>query len=213
MQRTPITDVWEFLTTPSWTTAVYWLLLIGSVVIAARAWARLPEQRGLPQLGDWLLRLLIGSMWWEESLWKLPPYYTDDPTSPFGTSGLPFWMGQMAKFAPFKIQADFVQNVVLAHFYLFAPIVYLTEVAIGVSLMLGLLTRLGGLMGFLMALNLWAGLYVAPNEWPWTYFFLVAIQGFLTLHPRGRSLGADALLRARAATTAGWWPTVVRLAS
>jgi uncharacterized membrane protein YphA (DoxX/SURF4 family) len=213
MKRTPITDVWDFLTTPSWTTAVFWLLLIGSIAIAARVWASQPAQRSPTTIGDWLLRLLIGAMWWEESLWKLPPYYTDDPTAPFGTTGLSFWMGQMAEYAPFELQARFVKDVVLAHFYLFAPIVYLTEVAIGVSLMLGLLTRLGGLMGFLMALNLWAGLYVAPHEWPWTYFFLVVIQGFLTLHPRGRSLGLDALLRARGGRPTGWWPMLVRLAT
>jgi uncharacterized membrane protein YphA (DoxX/SURF4 family) len=208
MKRTPITDVWGFLTEPSWTTAVFWLLLIGSAVIAARAWTSQPAQRSPARLGDWLLRLVIGAMWWQQSLWKLPPYYTDDPTAPFGTTGLAFWMGQMAKYAPFELQARLVQDVVLAHFYLFAPLVYLTEVGIGVSLMLGLLTRLGGLAGFLMALNLWAGLYVAPGEWPWTYAFLVVIQAVYTLHPPGRSLGVDALLRARSG-----WPRLIGLAS
>lgn len=197
MKRTPITDVWGFLTTPSWTTAVFWLLLIASAAIAVLVWSRQAAQRDPARLGDWLLRLLIGSMWWQQSLWKLPPYYTDDPSAPFGTTGLAFWMGQIVKFGPFEFQARLVQDVVLAHFYFFAPIVYLTEVGIGVSLMLGLLTRLGGLAGFLMALNLWAGLYVAPGEWPWTYFFLIVIQGLYTLHPPGRSLGLDALLRAR----------------
>ena len=197
MTRTPITDVWEFLTAPSWTTAVFWLFVVASIVIALSALMRLPEQRGLKPLLDWPLRFVIGAMWWQESLWKLPPYYTDDPSAPFGATGLAFWMGQMAKFAPFKLHAWFVQNVVLAHFYLFAPIVYATEVAIGASLMLGLLTRLGGLAGFAMALNLWAGLYVAPGEWPWTYFFLVVIMALFAVHPPGRSLGLDALLRWR----------------
>jgi len=68
------------------------------------------------------------------------------------------------------------------------------------TLMLGVLTRLGGLAGFAMALNLWAGLYVAPNEWPWTYFFLVVIMALFTVHPPGRSLGLDVLLRRRAGT-------------
>ena len=48
-----------------------------------------------------------------------------------------------------------------------------------------------------MALNLWLGLYSAPNEWPWTYAFLAILQlGFL-IDPPGRSLGADALLHRR----------------
>src|SRR5205085_7872886 len=91
------------------------------------------------------------AMWWQQSLWKLPPHYTDDPAAPFGTTGLAFWIKQMAEFAPFEFQANLVKNVVLPNFYGFAPIIYLTEVAIGVSLMLGLFTRLGGLAGFGMA--------------------------------------------------------------
>ena len=212
MKRTPITDGWGFLTEPAWYTAVFWFLILASGAIALVVLARAPEQRALKHVLDWPLRFLVGAMWWQQSLWKLPPYYTDDPAAPFGTTGLAFWMKQMVEFAPFELQASFVKNVVLEHFYLIAPLVYLTEVAIGVSLILGLLTRLGGLAGFLMAANLWAGLYVAPHEWPWTYFFLVVIQAIYTLHPPGRSLGLDVLLRARPAA-AGWAPRLVHAAT
>jgi hypothetical protein len=195
MNRTPITDVLGFLTEARWTTAVFWLLIVGSVAIALRVAAAQPEQRSPGALGDLVARFFVGACWWQQSLWKLPPYYTDDPSAPFGTTGLAFWMKQMVTYAPFKLQAAFVDQVVLAHFYFFAPIVYATEVFIGVSLILGIATRLAGLAGLAMALNLWAGLYVAPNEWPWTYFFLVLIQLVYTVHPPGRSLGWDALLR------------------
>jgi hypothetical protein len=63
--------------------------------------------------------------------------------------------------------------------------------------MLGLLSRLGATLGALMAINLWLGLYSAPGEWPWTYGFLIIIQLLFMLHPPGRSLGADVLLRRR----------------
>jgi len=195
MNRTPITDVLGFLTEARWTTAVFWLLIVASVAIALRVIAAQPEQRSLGALGDWVARFFLGACWWQQSLWKLPPYYTDDPSAPFGSTGLAFWMKQIVQYAPFKLQGELVDQVVLAHFYVFAPIVYATEVFIGVSLILGLATRLGGLAGLAMALNLWAGLYVAPNEWPWTYFFLVLLQLIITVHPLGRSLGWDALLR------------------
>lgn len=197
MNRTPITDVLGFLVEPYWATAVFWLLIVGSIAIAVRAAAVDPAQRSVRRVGDFVARFLVGACWWQQSLWKLPPYYTDDPAAPFGTTGLPFWMKQMGEYAPFKLQADLVNNVVLPHFYVFAPVVYAAEVFIGVSLILGLVTRLGSLAGLLMAVNLWAGLYVAPHEWPWTYFFLVVIQLVFTLHPPGRSLGLDVLLLAR----------------
>jgi uncharacterized membrane protein YphA (DoxX/SURF4 family) len=211
MKRTPITDLWQFLTEPAWYTAVFWLLFAASVAIAIAGWRRDADQRRLTPVVDWLLRFVMGAMWWEQSLWKLPPYYTVDPSAPFGTTGLAFWMGRIAEFGPFELQANFVKNVVLPNFYVFAPIVYLTEVAIAVSLMLGLLTRLGGFLGLLMAVNLWAGLYIAPGEWPWAYGFLVVVQAVYTLHPTGHSLGLDALVRARSAP-AGWWSRLVAVA-
>jgi uncharacterized membrane protein YphA (DoxX/SURF4 family) len=88
-------------------------------------------------------------------------------------------------------------DVVLPNIQIFGPLVYATEFFIGVSLMLGIITRLGALLGLLMALNLWLGLYSAPNEWPWTYAFIVILQLWFLIDPADRSLGADALLRRR----------------
>jgi uncharacterized membrane protein YphA (DoxX/SURF4 family) len=197
MKRTPVTDVIGFLTEPAWYTAVFWGLLVAAIAIAVWAWRALPAQRRPEPAAIALVRVLLGAMWWQQSLWKLPPYYTDDPTAPFGTTGLGFWMKQIVEFGPFELQRRLVDDVVLAHFYWFAPLVYAAELFIGVSLMLGVLSRLGALVGFLMAINLWSGLYVAPHEWPWTYFFLVLLQLSFPAHPPGRSLGLDALLRAR----------------
>ena len=75
------------------------------------------------------------------------------------------------------------------------------EVAIAVSLILGVFTRAGAALGALMAINLWLGLYNAPGEWPWTYMFLVVIQLLFVINPPGRSLGIDALLWRREAAS------------
>jgi hypothetical protein len=67
----------------------------------------------------------------------------------------------------------------------------------GASLILGLFVRLGGIIGALQIANLWLGLYSAPGEWPWTYFFLLLLMASFALHHYGRSLGADAIIVAR----------------
>src|SRR3954462_6389643 len=85
----------------------------------------------------------------------------------------------------------------LPNFYLFALLVYGLEVLTAVSLMLGLFVRLGGVIGALQIVNLWLGLYSAPNEWPWTYFFLIVLQLVFASDHYGRSLGVDALLVTR----------------
>jgi uncharacterized membrane protein YphA (DoxX/SURF4 family) len=136
-------------------------------------------------------------MWWQQTLWKLPPYYTDHPDQPFGATGLAYWMGLMGKSAAIPQQAEFVNNIVLPHFYVFAPVVYSLEVLTAVSLMLGIFVRFWGVIGALQILNLWLGLYNAAGEWPWTYFFLLLLQLIFAVHRYGRSLGLDAVIVTR----------------
>jgi uncharacterized membrane protein YphA (DoxX/SURF4 family) len=197
MNPDPVSDVISFLFQSGWTTAFFSLLLISSIGIAIYVFRTDPAQRSIEHIGNWGFRVLIGSMWWQQSLWKLPPYYTDQPQEPFGTTGLAYWMGLMGKHAAIPLQADFVNNIVLPHFYLFAPIVYGLELVTAVSLILGCFVRLGGVIGGLQILNLWLGLYSAPGEWPWTYFFLLLLMLSFALHHYGRSLGIDAIVVAR----------------
>jgi uncharacterized membrane protein YphA (DoxX/SURF4 family) len=93
--------------------------------------------------------------------------------------------------------------VVLPNFYLFAPVVYGLEVLTAVSLILGIFVRFWGVIGALQILNLWLGLYNAPGEWPWTYFFLLVLQVIFALHQYGRSLGIDALIVERQSAARG----------
>ena len=187
MPPTPWNDAADFLSKSAWTTPVFWALLVASLIVAWAALARLPEQRWRA-VAIWLLRLLIGAMWWQQSLWKIPPNY----------DGLKYWMQQMVDHAAIPLQGRLVGALVLPNITLFGPLIYLVEISIGVSLMLGLFSRLGALLGALMALNLWLGLYSAPGEWPWTYMFLLVIQTVFVIDPPGRCLGVDALANGRA---------------
>ncbi len=209
MRTNPFSDVLDFLTQGEWTSYVFALLALASVVIAAvNLWSD-PTQRSVLHLWNWLARFFIGGLWWQQSLWKLPPTYTDNPD---GSGGLRYWMGEMVKWASTGLQRHFVKEVVLPHFYFFAPQVYFSEVLIAVTLILGLFSRLGAFIGALMAINLWLGLYRSPAEWPWTYFFLIIVQIMLLVQRPGRSLGLDAILLRRKQQLAdqGLWGRLVR---
>jgi uncharacterized membrane protein YphA (DoxX/SURF4 family) len=200
MNPNPLSDTITFLLKPGWPTPVFWLLLLGSIAIAFYVYRTVPGQRSVKHIGNWLFRLLIGCMWWQQTLWKLPPFYTLTPDKPFGATGLAHWMIIEGKSAAIPLQADFVNHVVLPHFYLFAPLVYGLEVLTAVSLILGLGVRFWGVIGALQILNLWLGLYNAYGEWPWTYFFLLVLMLIFALHRYGRSLGVDAIIAARVKT-------------
>jgi uncharacterized membrane protein YphA (DoxX/SURF4 family) len=194
MRPNPLSDAVHFLTQPGWFTPVFWLLLLAGIGIAALVWLFDPAQRSARSLGMWGLRMLMGAMWWQQTLWKIPPNF----------DGLKYWMGQEADHAAIALQGVLVRDVVLPNISVFGPLVYLVELTIGVSLLLGLFSRAGALLGLLMGLNLWLGLYSADGEWPWTYMFLVVIQAWFVLDPPGRVLGADVLLRHfRPARTSG----------
>jgi hypothetical protein len=202
MKPNPLSDAVHFLLQPAWTTAVYWLLLLGSIAIAFYAWRSIPSQRSWRNVVDWLCRFFVGTMWWQQTLWKLPPLYTDNPSDPLN-SGLHFWMTREGQSAAFPLLADFVNNLVLPNFYLFAPMVYALEVLTAVSLILGIFVRLWGWIGALQVLNLWLGLYNAEGEWPWTYFFLLLLMVTFAVHRYGRRLGLDAIILERVAARRG----------
>jgi len=185
MRQNPLGDAFAFVTKAAWTTAVIWLLLIGGAAAAVFAWRGDPAQRTSYHVGRALLRVLVGCMWWQQSLWKIPPHYD---------WGLIHWMQEMVDHGSIELQSSLVRDLVLPNIAVFGPLVYAIEVAIAVSLILGVATRLGGLLGALMGINLWLGLYNAPGEWPWTYMFLIVIQLIYVLDPPGRSLGVDAML-------------------
>ncbi len=90
-------------------------------------------------------------------------------------------MGQEAAQAAITPQGAFVSEIMLPHPSVLGPLVHLIEVAIGVSLLLGLLSRFGALLDVAMALNLWLGLGSPPR----------------------RVLGAATLLQRRAAGARG----------
>jgi hypothetical protein len=192
----PFTDTLGFLVRAAWPIYVFWVLLAGSLGIALFNLAHDPAQRTVRHVWMWLARLFIGGLWWQQTLWKLPPTYTDNPDGVSG--GLHYWVGEMIQHAAFSWQSAFVAHVIQPYFYLFAPQVYATEVVIAISLLLGLFTRIGGVLGALMGINLWLGLYRAPYEWSWTYFFLILLQITFTVYSAGRSLGIDAVLHRRA---------------
>lgn len=185
MRQNPFTDALAALADTDFPKPMFWLLLVGCAIAAVFVWRLDPAQRSIQHIGRCLLRVIVGTMWWQQSLWKVPPHYD---------WGLIHWMQEMVEHGSIQLQSDLVRDLVLPNIRIFGPLVYAIEVAIAVPLILGLATRLGALLGALMAINLWLGLYNAPGEWPWTFMFLVVIQLVYLIDPPGRSLGVDALL-------------------
>jgi len=190
MRVNPMVDFWAFLTRPSYSepsfmVILYWIVALAAVAVAVIAARRIPGQANATSLCRFIIRFIIGSMWWEQALWKYPTNLV----------GLRYWTDQMTQHAAFETHAAFVRSVILPNFTPIGVCVFFIELAIGISLMIGLLTRLSALGGALFIANLWLGLYRVDTEWPWSYFFLILLLVIFSLDAYGRALGCDALVR------------------
>ena len=206
MRTDPFHDTWLFLTGRSedllalgaarWLLVALFLgLLAASAWIARENWRRDPSQRTAAHLWTWLFRVLMGAMWFQGSLWKLPLPVSD---------GFTYWTGQIAESAAFAFHRDFARDVLLPNLHLLQPVVFLAEMSFAVSIILGFAVRLFSLLSIVFVLQLWLGLYHHPHEWPWLFMFMVFTLGLFAVHGAGRSLGLDALLRREGAGRPAW---------
>lgn len=199
MKTDPFTDAWQFLigATPDhealgWgryvMVALFIALLIASALIARANWQAVPAQRTFGTLCIWLFRAALGCMWFQGSLWKLPL-----PDA----GALHYWTEQMAQHAAFPFVATLVSTLALPHMTIVDPLVFLAELGLAISFILGVAVRPLASLGALYALGLWIGLYRHPAEWPWEYIFLAIAQAQLALQSAGHSLGLDGLFQWR----------------
>src|SRR5262249_52042501 len=104
VRTNPFYDAWLFLigaTGDHEGSGVRWLLvalflalLAASAWIAVRNWQQDPAQRTGAHLATWFMRVMIGAMWFQGSLWKLPL-----PVS----GGFRFWTQRLADNAAFEV--------------------------------------------------------------------------------------------------------------
>ncbi len=196
MKTDPFTDSFLFLIGESsdllpfgpwrWLLVVLFIgLLAGSVWAAWNCWQEDPDQLRGRDIWAWIFRVLLGTMWFQGSLWKLPL-----PVS----GGLQYWTEQMTQYAAFPFISDLVRVIALPHLALLDPLVFLLEMGLATSFLLGLFVRPMASLGALYSLGLWIALYKHPTEWPWEYIFLAIAQGQLAVYSAGHSLGFDRLI-------------------
>ena len=94
----------------------------------------------------------------------------------------------------FPIVAGFLREVVLPHFGLFGMVTFLVELALGLGLLFGVLTRLCGLGGVLWHVGIAIQAFQVPGEWYWIWVLLTLPQFCFAASGAGRVLGVDGWL-------------------
>lgn len=144
-----------------------------------------------------LFRMMFGVLWLDLALQKAPWVIQDGQH--FGW--LYGWIWQEINHPTFNFYKAFLEGIVLPNFTLFGYLTFLTEIALGLSLLLGLFTVLGGMGGALWQLNIALGSYSVPGEWYWIWFLLIIPHLVFAQSRAGRTLGIDRLLSVRLTRT------------
>jgi len=161
-------------------------------------------------------------------------YWTDN-----GSSGLCYWMGLESVFASqdrrvlvadmrsaglpniginikpvAQLNALLLDNIVIPNIRLFGWVIWLAEFWVFMSMLLGLMTRLGALVSIGVIGQLYIGLASIPRpfEWEWTYGAILLLSVALLGAAAGRYLGLDAWLRPRLAAPAKQGSLLARIA-
>lgn len=131
-------------------------------------------------------RMLIGLLWLFSLRWKLPPSFDGGEER-----GLREWLELEVAHPVFGFYGQLIESVVIPNFTLFAWLLFLTELAVGLSLLLGYRARLGAIVGLGLSLNLGVGLAAVPGEWPWSYAMLAMWHGVFFVTDAGKVWGLD----------------------
>jgi uncharacterized membrane protein YphA (DoxX/SURF4 family) len=137
------------------------------------------------------IRIFVGYLWFQQLFWKMPPDF----------SGLYSYIIRESQHTiipgyGYILQHTFLLGCTSMHTAtgctLYVPLaagVWIAELTVAISLMFGLFTRFGAILGSVLAFQLYVGL--AYTEWLWTYGMLVLLCLALIAIPAGRRLGFD----------------------
>jgi uncharacterized membrane protein YphA (DoxX/SURF4 family) len=114
-----------------------------------------------------------------------------------------------------QLNGAIVDGVIIPNLGFFGWLIWLAEAWVVVSLLLGLFTRLGGLVALGVAAQLYVGLANIPRpyEWEWSYGVMILLALLMFGLAPGRVWGIDARLRPRLAKSGNllgklfWWLT------
>ena len=147
----------------------------------------------LTQQGLAILRIVLGVIilvtWWDNVTKQPASLYTGE-----GITGLFNWLfdpnGNGSSLTFYKSLMD---STILQVPGLFAFFQMITELLMGIGLLVGGFTRFFGLAATFFFLNLFLA-YFGGHEWIWTYVLLMFSSLTITMSYAGRTWGVDRLL-------------------
>ena len=135
--------------------------------------------------------MMFGLLWLQAALQKAS-WVINAQGQRFG--GLSNWLWTETQPPTFGFSKAMLEHVILPHFTCFGALSFVVELALGVSLLFGVLTVLSGIGGALWQGHIALGSYAVPGEWGWMWPLLIAPHLVFAFRHAGRSVGVDLCL-------------------
>src|SRR6202158_3736157 len=142
-----------------------------------------------------LVRMTIGAMF----VWVFFENLGKGGYTPAGYAGV---INYYIKASHSPAAWKWVMGLMASHAAIAAPIQAMTEIALGILLVIGLLTRPAAFVAFLFLASLWVSEW--GTSWIWELLVPVLASLGLAVGRAGRAWGIDALL-ARRRPSSPWW--------
>lgn len=137
-----------------------------------------------------LVRITLGFLWIQAASWKTPPSFGQDTGG-----GLFRYTSYAVDYPVLPPFSWLIDNLVLPNFVVFGYLTLLVETSLGAFLLVGLATRFWAVVGIGQSLAITLSVLNAPNEWPWSYYLMLAAHLVVLSTAAGRTAGLDGLLR------------------
>jgi uncharacterized membrane protein YphA (DoxX/SURF4 family) len=132
------------------------------------------------------VRIVAGLLWLANLEWKRPPDFGLN-----NKNGLYKYVDAAVSHKVFAPWSWIVEHVVLKHYTMFGWSTLLLESALAALLLIGLWTRPVALLGAVNSLAIGLSVLYYPNEWPWSYYLMIALHLVLFATAAGQSVGLD----------------------
>ncbi len=163
------------------------------------SWVLAPDTDEVPRrqaVGLAFLRVTVGLMWLYNVAWKVPADFGRD-----SGNGLYYFTGLAVEHPVLPPYSWLVESLILPNISAFGWLVLAAETALAVLLLSGTYVRAAALLGIAQSVAIALSVAYAPEEWPWSYWLMIAAHVALVVGSSGRTFSVDAV-RARVAPLA-----------
>ena len=138
-------------------------------------------------IGLLVLRVTLGLMWFYNVAWKRAPDFGRE-----AGNGLYKFTAYAVEYPVVPPYAWLVENVVLPAIVPFGYTVLVAETVAAVLLLTGRWVRIGALVGLAQSVAIAMSVMYAPEEWPWSYWLMIAGHVAVLLAASARAGSLDA---------------------